>query len=135
MSRHFVPDEILGTQDLPYQDVEVPEWGGKMVRVIGLSADEASNFASRMVKTDEDGKVKSVQMNNFMAELLVRTLANEKNELLFNPKDAVALGKKSARVITRLFRVAMDLSGLDEMSEQLAAKNSAGTPEGDLPSV
>jgi hypothetical protein len=135
MGQFFSRDEILAVQDLPFKDVPVPEWGGKTVRVLGLSAAEASDFAGRMVHVDDKGKVTSTEMTDFMPNLLSRTLADENNELLFTKKDVAALGKKSAKVMSRLFKVAMDLSGLDEMAEQLAVKNSDGTPEGDLPTA
>lgn len=135
MGQYFTRDEILAVQDLPFEDKVIPEWGGKTVRVLGLSAAEASDFAGRMVKVDDKGKVTSTEMTDFMPNLLSRTLADENNELLFTKKDVVALGKKSAWVMSRLFKTAMDLSGLDEMAEQLAVKNSDGTPEGDLPTA
>lgn len=125
MSTYFTREEILAALDLAYRDEPVSEWGeGKVVRVVGLNAADASEFSNKMVKFDDKGQVQSMEMDkNMMADLLVRTLTNEKYEPIFTKDDIDALGKKSAKVIKRLFEIAMQLSGLGEESKQEAVKN------------
>lgn len=121
---------ILEAEDLPHEDVDVPEWGGT-VRVIGLDGESASKFSSQMVVLGEDGNPKSVDLDNFQARLLVLTLHNEKNQRLFSIEDIQKLGKKSGKVLMRLATIAQRLSGMD----QVPTKNSSGTPTGASPTV
>lgn len=120
----FSAEEILNARDLPYQDVEVLEWGGKKVRVLGLNAADASEFSNKMVKLDEKGNPVQVGMSkDMMADFLSRTLADGNNKLIFEPKHIEPLSKKSALVVLRLFEIAMGLSGLGEKSKDAALKN------------
>jgi hypothetical protein len=122
-------DEILAASDIMFRDVEVPEWTviGRgetaMVRVAGLTAAEATKFSSRLVQMDGKGSIKEVKIDNFLAELLVRTLVNENFEPLFNDADIEALGKKSAAVMKRLGDIAIELSGLNEKAVEEKVKN------------
>lgn len=121
-------NQILDAQDLSFRDVPVPEWKDSdgnpgMVRVAGLSAKEASVFSSKLVSVDAKGGIKELKMDNFMAELLARTLVNESFEPLFSEIDIEALGKKSAAVMKRLSDIAMELSGLSDQSLKDATKN------------
>lgn len=114
--------QILEAQDLKFEDVAVPEWGG-MVRVAGLNAKEASVFSSKLVSVDSKGGIKELKMDNFMAELLVHTLVDEQFKPLFNEDDIEALGKKSAAIMKQLSDIAMKLSGLSDQSLKEATKN------------
>ena len=114
--------DILAVQDLQFEDVEVPEWNGT-VRIAGLSGEAAMSFSDRMVELDTKGKVKSVKVGNFMAELLAMTIVNDKFEPVFEEADIKALGKKSAAVLKKLSDVAMRLSGLGETAIEDAEKN------------
>lgn len=122
-------DQILAADDRRFQDVEVPEWtvigSGQpaMVRIVGLTAAEASKFSSKLVKVDGKGAVKELKMDNFLAELLVRTLVDEDFEPLFTDKDIEALGKKSAAVMKRLSDIASELSGLNDKAVEENVKN------------
>lgn len=121
---HLTRQTILEVRDLPYEDVEVPEWGGT-VRVAGLTGKGATEFSSRMVETDNHGQVRSVKISeNFMAELLAATLVDEEFKPLFSKgADVEALGGKSAAVLKRLADIAMRLSGLGEEAAGDAEKN------------
>lgn len=121
---------ILQVEDLPTQDVKVPEWGGT-VRIRGLSGDQASKFSKKLVKIGPDGKPQVLQLDNFMAELLALTIVDENGEHVFNQADVEALGKKSAAVLKRLSDIAASLSGLGDEAARDAEKNSQ-TPDGVL---
>lgn len=120
--------QILEAQDRAFQDVPVTEWKDAdgnpgMVRVAGLSAKEASVFSSKLVSVDAKGAVKELKIDNFMAELLARTIVDEQFEPIFSEQDIEALGKKSAAVMKRLSDIAMELSGLSDQSLKDAVKN------------
>ena len=122
-------DQILNANDIPFRDVDVPEWKIEdsddipRVRVAGLSAKMASAFSSKLVSVDGKGQVKELKMDNFLAELLVHSLVDENFQPLFSEADIEALGKKSAAVMKRLGDVAMELSGLSDQALKDATKN------------
>ncbi len=121
--------QILEANDLPTQDVPVPEWGGT-VRVRGLDGEASTKFSAGMVKLNSQGEVESVAMDNFMAKLVSITVINENGQLLFSEADVNALGRKSAKALKRVSDVASELSGIEAKKNQDVAKNSAGTPAG-----
>ena len=128
---------ILEAQDLPYEDVEVPEWGGT-VRIQGLNATDVIAFGSSLVKIGPDGQAQEMNqdaLDNVMAKLMVKTIVDEKFKRVFSDADAEALGKKSAKVLQRLSEVATRLSGLGNNAVQAAAKNSDATPADASPSA
>jgi len=131
MSDFLKADAIMGMDDRVYEDVVVPEWGGGKVRVVGLDANASSKFGKRMVKVGSDGKLQTTMPDNFMAELVALSLTDENFIPLFSHADVNALGKKSAKVVKRLYEVAARLSGLGEDAEADAAKNSDGIPAED----
>ena len=132
-------DQILAVDDIPFRDVSIPEWPDAtgepgLVRIAGLNAKEASSFSSKLVSMDGKGNVKELQLDNFLPELLQRTLVGEDFKPLFSKQDIEALGKKSAAVMKRLGDVAMELSGLSDDAKKEAEKKS-GIPSDALPTV
>lgn len=119
--------QILEADDLPHEDIEVPEWGGT-VRVIGLDGESSSKFSSQMVVLDEEGNPKSVDLDNFQARLLVLALHDENNQRLFNEEQIKKLGKKSSLVLTRLATIAQRLSGMDKLAKNLSGTPAAASP-------
>jgi len=114
-------DQILAAQDRPYEDVEVPEWGGR-VRIRGLSGAERDAFEASMI--GPDGKPSPQRFRNFRARLLAQTLVNEQGERLFSDADIKSLGEKSGDVLARLFEIAQRLSGLTRQDVETYVKNS-----------
>ena len=111
---------ILAAQDLGYEDVEVPEWGGK-VRIKALSAGEYLQFTRDVEaarKEGSDGTSGPLFMGLFVGACLV----DEAGERLFEGEGSQAILTKNLRPLQRLFEVAARLNGLDEGAEQ-AAKN------------
>lgn len=115
-------DAILTAKDLPFEDVDVQEWGGT-VRVAGLTGKAASDFSAKLVSVDSKGKVTNLNMDNFLAELLALTIVDENMQPMFTQADVEGLGKKSAAVLKRLGDVASRLSGLSESALKDAEKN------------
>jgi ribosomal protein L4 len=104
-------DQILAAEDLPFQDVEVPEWGGT-VRVRAMTGKDRDEFEKDAMRY-ENGEIVT-DRTNYRAKFLAKCVVNEKNELLFTAKDVEALGKKSYRAIDKVFSVAIDLSGVSK---------------------
>ena len=123
MSDFLTKEEILATQDLPFEDVLVPEWGNKKVRVIGMNAKDAQEYSSRLVSVDSKGRVQKLHLESVMTDLLVRTLVDGNNQPLFSTNEIEALGRKSAVVLTRLAEIAQRLSGMGETAQQAVKEN------------
>lgn len=113
-------DQILESQDIQEEIVEVPEWGGS-VKVRGMTGIERDQFESSIMK----GKGKNIQLNwtNIRAKLVVNTVINGDGSRLFTDGDIAALGKKSASALDRVFDVAQRLSGITKEDVEELAKN------------
>ena len=110
-------DAILGASDIETATVDCPEWDLK-VTVKGMTGAERDAFEQSIRK---DGKL---DLRNARAKLLVSVIVNENGTRIFADKDAPDLGKKSAKVLNRLYEAAARLSGLDDESEAETEGNS-----------
>lgn len=104
-------DQILGSSDASFVDVEVPEWGGT-VRIASMSAADRDAFEATLIP--EKGKRQADKMANFRARFVAKCLTDEEGNRLFTDKDIVELGRKNANVVNRLFDRARDLNGMTE---------------------
>jgi len=122
-------DLIDGADDLPYEDVPVPEWGGT-VRLRTLTGSERDAFEGSILV--QNGNSRRLNLKNARAKLLVLSLVDEDGKRLYAETDVAKLGKKSAKVLDRLFDKAQKLSGLtDEDVEELV--EGFGTAPNDEP--
>lgn len=113
-------EQIQAVNDLPSEDVEVPEWGGS-VRLRTMTGEERDAFEAEVY--DVKGEEVIVKRDNYMAKLLCRCLVDDSGNRIFNDKEVKELGKKSAKALKRLFAVAQDLNGLSrEVQEELEKK-------------
>ena len=113
-------EEILQADDLPVEDVDVPEWGGT-VRVRTLSGAERDRFEGSI--TEQRGKKIKVKADNIRAKLVALSVVNEKGQPVFDEGDVRQLGKKSAKALDRVFDVAQRLSGISDEDVEELAKN------------
>lgn len=101
---------ILATDDLPSEDVPVPEWNCT-VRVRSMTAEQRATFA--MSGMTEDGEKDTDGLKTSGGRVVIMcTYDPETNESIFNDSDLPMLMRKSARAIDKLAGVAMRLSGL-----------------------
>lgn len=124
-------DEILGMDDIPMEEVTVPEWKGRTVLVCGLTAAAKNAYQASLLEIK--GSSRKVKMENATAKLLVRTLVNRQRQPLFTESDIERLGTKSAAALERLAEVANRLSGMNEQENAELVKNSAAAQSGDSP--
>jgi hypothetical protein len=121
---------ILEADDLEYEDLEVPEWGGT-VRVRALTGAERDAYEASM--RQQRGKEFIANLANVRAKLVVRSVVDDDGERIFSDQDANALGKKSAAALDRIFECSARLSRLsDEDVEELAKNSEAGQSEGSI---
>jgi hypothetical protein len=117
-------DQILAAEDIPHEDVDVPEWGVKL-QVRGLSGTERDAYEAKAVALKNAGKDVELRLRNFRSRFVVKCLFDPATgERVFTEGEADALGAKSAIVIDRLFDVARRMSGMDEDALSRAEGNS-----------
>jgi len=111
-------EAILASDDLKREPVDVPwEMGGEKLYVRELQAKERDEYLTTTMKTGE-----FAWRTNLTAELLVKVIVNEAGERIFADSDSDALGAKGTSVLSKLFQVAMRLSGMEvEAAEALKA--------------
>jgi hypothetical protein len=119
-------EQILGASDLEEKEVEVPEWGGKVL-VRGLTGRQRDIFEKSLITGK--GKNRDVNIENARAKLLTLCLVDPKTKApIFTQSDIEALGKKSAKALNRVYDVATDLSGIGEEEIEELTKNSESIP-------
>lgn len=115
-------DEILGMDDIPVEEVTVPEWGNRKVLVCGLTAAAKNAYEASLV--DIKGTTRKVRLENATAKLLVRCLVNRQRQPLFTEQQMERLGTKSAGALERLAQVAQRLSAMRQEDVEAFVKNS-----------
>lgn len=121
-------DDILGADDLPTEDVPVPEWGGD-VRVRGLTGVERDRFEFGMAAVKD-----KPEEANFRAQIVGRCIVDEDGKRLFTDKELVKLGAKSGAALDRVFDVVRGLSGMGDKALKEAAEDFGDAPDGASPS-
>lgn len=117
-------EQIWSANDIQYEDVSVPEWGGE-VRVRGLSGRERDRFEADSLKQKKGQR--EVNLENIRARLVVACVVDENFKPLFDKSDIMRLGEKSASALERVFKAAQKLSGMsDEDMEELAGNSDSG---------
>jgi len=114
-------EAILGSEDLPVESIFIKEWG-KSVMLRGLTSAERDQFETTLFVGE--GKTRKQNFSNMRARLLAFTICDEKGTRLFADSDSDALGKKSAKVLNKLFAKAQELSGIGEADVEELLKNS-----------
>ena len=109
-------DDILAADDLPFTDVVVPEWGGK-VRVRTLKGADRARLLEITGGADDGAP------EDWVERLVAACACDEAGEPLFDAADLQALGQKNARVLQRIFEAADDLNAVsDRAVEDVAGK-------------
>jgi hypothetical protein len=116
-------EQILAADDLPREQVEVPEWGGSVwVRTLTVGQRE------QWEQTVERHK------GNTAATIVVMTACDETGSLLFTEADIPALSAKSAGAVNRIMDVATKLAKVSKEDQEELKKNSTTTPSESSPS-
>lgn len=109
-------DQILAADDMGLLEVAVPEWSGSVyIRVMTVAERDA--YEREWIGKKETG------VENFRTKFLQRTLCDDKGQLLFTADEVAVLGQKSARVMARLWELAMKHNALMAGDVEELAKN------------
>jgi len=111
--RILTVEEILAAPDIHDEEVDCPEWGGKVV-VRGFT--KAKQQQLRREAVDDEGELDMEKM-----EMLIFT--NGVVEPPLNAEQVELLKEKSAAVIDRILERIMDLSGMTEAVNKEAQKS------------
>ncbi len=125
MTEYLSRDAILAANDVQFEDVPVPEWGGT-VRVKAMTGRERDALEASMIVGK--GKNANVNLNNLRAKLVARSIVDENGARVFSDEDIAALGAKSAAALTRVYEVAQHLSGITQEDVDELTKNSETAP-------
>lgn len=120
MSGYLTRDAILAAGDLQFEDVDVPEWKGK-VRVRGMTGAERDAWETALLEGRGDDKKKNER--NVRATLVSLTVVDEQGQRLFTEADIAALGRKSVKALQRVYNVAQRLSRISEEDVKELAGN------------
>ncbi|GGS47708.1 hypothetical protein [Streptomyces violaceus] len=113
MTTYLSAEQILDAEDLTYEDVEVPEWGGT-VRVREMPGTERDKFEAQFVGKD-GASIRAEGLEGFRARLAAATIVDAEGKQLFRSVAEVKrLGEKSAGALQRVCDVATRLSKMGE---------------------
>lgn len=121
--------DIGAANDLPYEDVEVPEWGG-LVRVRAMTATERSQYQTAMVHydpgdTDGEGRMRGrLDLVNSDVRLAALTMIDaETGARMYGLDEVDELGQRSAAALNRIVEVAQRLSAITKRDvEEMQAR-------------
>lgn len=118
--------DILAIEDIVYETVYVPEWG-RSVRLVSLTGLERNRIA---VASREHVKRTGQDEANlyFQARVIAASMVDGEGLHIATQADAEALMKKNGGALTRLFLVAMRLSGMGDDEEREAIADLKETP-------
>ena len=111
-------DQILAADDIPQEEVAVPEWGGSVL-VRGMTVAERSAFDQTMISEVKDGSGYKIVPNRaagreMRQRLAAHSMVDADGKRLFTADDVKALGRKSAAALERVVRIAQRLNGMTE---------------------
>ena len=117
MMKELSSEEILNTEDILEELVEVPEWKGT-VRVRGLTGRERDAYEASLL--EQRGRNTKANLQNARAKLVVLSVVDARGQRMFTESQIPQLGAKSAAALDRIWKKARDLSGMsDEDVEEL----------------
>lgn len=117
-------DQILGADDLKREIVSVPEWGGEVL-VSAVTGDARDELELQMFGP---GKTPEQRLKSFRARIASLCIVDDSGNRLFTEADVEKLGRKSARALQRVARVAERLNGFSAAEVDDITKNSDPSP-------
>jgi hypothetical protein len=120
--------DIEAANDIGFEDVAVPEWGGT-VRVRGMNGFQRALINGTMVAIrGQSVELKAEALAQVELKVVTMSLVDANLKPLFTLKQMQKLGAKRAGVVSQLYATAERLSGTGKGAVEDAAKNSGSTP-------
>lgn len=121
MSKFLNKQDILAASDLKREEVDVPEWGGKVL-VTSFSADAKDAVEFRILDLMKKGTV------GMRAAYVALALIDEHGQRLFSDEEIPMLGTKFAGAVDRVYEVVSRINKISEQDLKDLEKNSAAVP-------
>lgn len=120
--------EILAVDDIPREEVEVPEWGGVVV-VRGMTGAELGALTAALF--EQRGSQQVLRLQDVYLRLCATCIIDpDTGQRMFDDHEVAALARKSGVALMRVGRVAQRLSGLSEDQVEEFIKDSGPTQDG-----
>lgn len=126
MSDFLTPAQILEQPTLVIEELEVPEWNGK-VRIKMLSAKERDDFEASTVEF-KNGKQRP-NIENLRARLIQLAVVKEDGTRMFTRHDIKVLGNLPAAGIQRVFNKIQEMSAITDEDMEDMAEDFDATPD------
>jgi len=138
MSKLMGRADILGAQDIGYEDIDlsdVPGWGA--VRIRDLTAAERDRLEASLVKEvrTQRGVRREVRLDNVRAAYCAACICDESLQPIFFTDDVLALGQKSARALDRIFGRVQARNGLTDRDVESLIQNFDNAQGGASPTA
>jgi hypothetical protein len=130
---YLTKEAILAADDLGFEDVSVPEWGG-VVRVREMTAADRESLNRAYQNRDKAMEAGDVP-ESIQALLVGMCIVDGAGNRLFSDDEIAALGRKSSNALQRVWKVAAELSALKPEAIGELAKNSGTSTSEDSPSA
>lgn len=125
--RLLTREQILAAEDLPWELVDVPEWGGT-VRVQALSGADRDVYDTQSWAYQKAGLS---PLTDFRTRRVALAITDENGAKLFTAKDVAQLARKSGTALDRVDDVVVRLSGLEDGAVDKAKAELKADPNGD----
>ena len=121
---------ILEADDLPIEEISVPEWIDKPIYIRAMTGMERDAWERSLFIENQDGSFER-NLANFRGKLLVQVLCSDKEgkNRIFSDADADALGGKNSRSLDRCVEAAQRLNGISKKDQDNLVKNSDATQD------
>ena len=122
MSDYLTRADIVAVPDLASEEVDVPEWGGKVLEQ-EMPGTLRSKYQASIVTFADDG-TSTLNLDGAIVRLVAYSIVDpETRELYFGNGDAEVLGAKSGAALDRVFSVAQRLNSLGDAHVEETAGN------------
>lgn len=113
-------EQILAVADIQFATVVVPEWGGE-VKIRSMTGADRDNHEQWMMAQPETDTGR--RLDNYRAHLAAISIVGEDGDLMFTDADVVALGKKSAAALGRVYDAVVSLNAIAKKDVDALVKN------------
>lgn len=113
-------EQILGADDLPTEELEIPEWGGTVL-LKALNGEQREEIEVRSHKAKASGD--ALGWKGLKTLTATFALVDEAGKPLFTAKDIAALAKKSSAALDRIFERVLSQNAMRKEDAEALAGN------------
>jgi hypothetical protein len=131
MTKFLSAEDIFEADDINYDEVPCPEWGGT-VRLRSIRGTQRDAYEQSVIT--HNGADRKVNLRNARAKLIVLCAVDGEGRPLFTADDVNRLGGKNAAPIDRLFDACRKLAGMSENDVEKLSEDFGATRDDDATS-